>query len=45
MKEKYLKPDAEINTFAPIDVVTTSGGEISGGNGGDGPIELPDIEL
>lgn len=45
MKEKYLKPDAKINTFATIDIVATSSGEISGGNGGDGPIELPDIEL
>lgn len=41
MKEKYLKPDAEINTFSVADVITTS----SGGNGGDGPIELPDFEL
>lgn len=40
MKEQYLKPDAEVNTFAIADVITTSGG-----NGGDGPIELPDIEL
>lgn len=40
MKEKYLKPDAEINTFAVVDVITTSGS-----TGNDGPIELPDIEL
>lgn len=41
MEEKYFKPDAEINTFAIADVITTS----SRGDGGDGPIELPDIEL
>lgn len=39
MKEKYTRPDAQISTFSTADVVTTSG------NGGDGPIELPDIEL
>lgn len=40
MKEKYLKPDVEIDTFAVVNVLTTSAG-----TGGDGPIELPDIEL
>lgn len=43
MKENYTKPIAEVDTFATVDVITTSG--TSGGNGGSGPIELPDIEL
>lgn len=40
MKEKYLKPETDIKTFAMTDVITTSSSD-----GGDGPIELPDIEL
>lgn len=37
-KEKYTKPQADVETFATVDVITTSGG-----NGGE--IELPDLEL
>lgn len=36
MKEKYTKPQADVETFATVDVITTS-------SGGDGPIELPDL--
>lgn len=42
MKEKYSKPVSYVQTFAMADVVTTSA---VGGNGGEGPIELPDFEL
>lgn len=35
MKEKYTKPQVDVETFATVDVITTSGG--------DGPIELPDL--
>lgn len=37
-KEKYTKPQADVETFATVDVITTSGTE-----GGD--IELPPIKL
>lgn len=37
-KEKYTKPQADVETFATVDVITTSGGQA-------GPIELPDLEL
>ena len=26
MKEKYIKPDSDIQKFATVDVITTSGG-------------------
>lgn len=26
MKEKYIKPDSDIQKFAAVDVITTSGG-------------------
>lgn len=41
MKENYIKPITEVETFATVDVITTSGAT----GGGSGPIELPDIEL
>ena len=34
MKEKYIKPDSDIQKFAAVDVITTSGG-------GDEPIVTP----
>ena len=34
MKEKYIKPDSDIQKFATVDVITTSGG-------GDEPIVTP----
>lgn len=40
MKEKYIKPDVDVETFATVDVITTSGSD-----GGDGPIELPDFPV
>ncbi len=36
MKEKYTKPDVDVEAFTTVDVITTSG---------DGPIELPDFPL
>lgn len=33
MKEKYIKPDSDIQKFAAVDVITTSGG-------GDEPMSL-----
>ena len=27
MKEKYIKPDSDIQKFAAVDVITTSGGD------------------
>lgn len=42
MKEFYTKPQADVETFATVDVVTTSG---LGGDDDDKrkPIELPDL--
>lgn len=34
MKEKYIKPDSDIQKFAAVDEITTSGG-------GDEPIVTP----
>lgn len=34
MKEKYIKPDSDIQEFTAVDVITTSGG-------GDEPIVTP----
>ena len=28
MKEKYERPETEVNEFATVDVITTSGGDI-----------------
>lgn len=39
MKELYTKPQADVETFATVDVVTTSG---TGDDKRD-PIELPDL--
>lgn len=36
-REKYTKPQTDVEIFATVDVITTSG------NGGE--IELPDLEL
>lgn len=40
MKEKYSKPQADVETFATVDVITTSGNP---GEGGD--VDLPPIPL
>lgn len=40
MKEKYIKPQTDINTFHTVDVVTTSSG---GDDEKRKPIELPDL--
>ncbi len=40
MKEVYTKPQADVETFAAIDVITTSGGDIDDPRK---PIELPDL--
>lgn len=37
---KYTKPMAELEEFKVADVVTTSGGA-----GGDGTIETPDVDV
>ena len=42
MKEKYLKPQTELNVFHLKDVITTSGGT-GGDDGKRDPIELPDL--
>ena len=34
---KYTKPYSELEEFKVVDVITTSGGEIGGGNDGDLP--------
>lgn len=39
IKEKYIKPQTDINTFHTVDVVTT----LSGDDGKRDPIELPDL--
>lgn len=39
MKEKYTKPRADVETFATVDVITTSGTT----GGGDEPIVTPPI--
>lgn len=40
MKELYTKPQADVETFATVDVITTSGGDIDDPRK---PIELPDL--
>lgn len=40
MKENYTKPVAEVETFATVDVITTSGGEVNPNPGGS---DLPVI--
>lgn len=39
LKESYTKPNAKINTFSTVDVITTS----TGGDDVRDPIELPDL--
>ncbi len=41
MKELYTKPQADVETFATVDVITTSGG--TGIDDPREPIELPDL--
>lgn len=38
MKEAYTKPQADVETFATVDVITTSGGEVNPG-GSDLPVD------
>lgn len=48
MKEKYIKPKADVDIFTAMAVVTTSLATeptAPGGNGSDGPIELPDFPV
>lgn len=35
MKEGYIKPQTDVEEFKTTDIVTTSGGEGSGGYGGN----------
>lgn len=39
MKDLYIKPQADVETFTAVDVITTSGGD----SGTRDPIELPDL--
>lgn len=38
MKEVYTKPQAEVETFATVDVITTSGGDVNTGGSDLPPI-------
>lgn len=41
MKEKYERPETEVNEFATVDVITTSGGEPTTDPGDDNTTPFP----